>query len=44
MTGVDHVQYNRDLADCYNSIPFIAAGNPVTSCMEKKGYKILVRR
>jgi hypothetical protein len=44
MTGVDQVQYNKDLADCYKSIPFIAAGNPVTSCMEEKGYKILVRR
>jgi len=44
MTGVDHAQYNRDVADCYEKMPAFAFGNPVTTCLERKGYKILVIR
>jgi hypothetical protein len=42
MTGVDQAQYNRDLAKRVNHQPLFAFGNPVTQCMQKKGYKILV--
>ncbi len=42
MTGVDQATYNHDLAECVNDQPAIAIGNPVTSCMKAKGYKILV--
>ena len=41
MQGVDPVQYNRDLADCSQNMPFAALGNPVSTCMESKGYVIL---
>ena len=41
-TGVDEAKYNQDLADCYNQDHGINVGNPVTRCMEAKGYKILV--
>ncbi len=42
MQGVDPVKYNRDLADCVNNQPFLALGNPVSTCMRARGYKILV--
>lgn len=41
-TGVDPAQYNRDLAACYEAAPAVSFGNPVTRCMEAKGYKVLV--
>ena len=44
MAGVDPVAYHRDLAECYQTQPFIAAGNPVTTCMRAKGYRILYGR
>ena len=44
MAGVDSVVYQRDLAECYRTQPFIAAGNPVTACMRAKGYRILYER
>jgi hypothetical protein len=43
-TGVDNGHYSRDLAECFNTIPFFALGNPVAACMEGKGYRILVAR
>jgi hypothetical protein len=44
MTGVDPARHNRDLADCYDrSMAGVSFGNPVTRCMEAKGYRILVR-
>lgn len=42
MEGVDPAQHNRDLAECYRTMPAIAAGNPITTCMKEKGYRILV--
>jgi hypothetical protein len=44
MQGVDPAQYSRDLAGCYQNIPFAALGNPVSTCMESKGYVILEPR
>jgi hypothetical protein len=44
MEGVDQVKYNRDLAWCYNNLSGFEMGNAVTNCMERKGYKILVRQ
>lgn len=44
MAGVDQVTYHRDLVECYRTQPFIAAGNPVTTCMRAKGYRILYGR
>lgn len=41
MTGHDQQTVNRDLAWCYQHQPFIAAGNPITTCMQNKGYRIL---
>jgi hypothetical protein len=42
MTGVDPIKHNRDVAECYRTMPAFAFGNPVTKCMQAKGYKILV--
>jgi hypothetical protein len=42
MKGVNQDTYNKDLAYCYQHMPFIAAGNPVTKCMQAKGYKIVI--
>jgi hypothetical protein len=41
MSGIKQETYNRDLAHCYNSMPFFAVGNAVTNCMQAKGYRIL---
>jgi hypothetical protein len=40
-TGVDEAKYNQDLAWCYNNQPGVALGNPITKCMQDKGYKVL---
>lgn len=42
MEGVDQAQYNRDLAQCYENVGLIEAGNPVSQCMHNKGYTVLV--
>jgi hypothetical protein len=42
MTGVNQQTYNKDLAFCYQHMPLFAVGNPVTKCMQAKGYKIVV--
>ena len=42
MAGVDTVQYNRDLADCYDETPAFAWGNWLATCLEGKGYTVLV--
>ena len=45
MTGVDPGRHSRDLAACdaerYEGK--FEMGNPLSNCMERKGYKILVR-
>lgn len=48
MTGVDPGRHSRDLAACAaerytGQNGFIEAGNPLTNCMARKGYKVLVR-
>jgi predicted metal-binding protein len=45
MNGVDQARYNIDLSDCAKraSAMFISAGNPISRCMEERGYKILFR-
>ncbi|CAO4195773.1 hypothetical protein [Methylorubrum extorquens] len=48
LTGVDMGRYSQDQAACdreryTGQNGFIEAGNPLTNCMERKGYKILVR-
>lgn len=48
MTGVDPGQHSRDLADCdrqryTGQNGFVEFGNPLSNCMERKGYKVLVR-
>lgn len=42
MAGVDQAKYSQDLAACYNEMPAVYFGNPVTACMKQKGYKVLV--
>lgn len=45
LTGVDMGRYSQDQAACdrerYETS--FSVGNPLTNCMERKGYKILVR-
>lgn len=41
MRGHTPIQYNDDLANCRNSIPFFSLGNPITNCMREKGYTVL---
>lgn len=48
LTGVDMGRYSQDMAACdreryTGQNGFIEAGNPLTNCMQRKGYKILVR-
>ena len=42
MEGVDQIQYNRDLADRYDETPAFAFGNWLATCLESKGYTVLV--
>lgn len=43
MTGVDAGQHSRDLADCQlQAAGIVALGNPISKCMEAKGYRVLV--
>lgn len=48
LTGVDMGRYSQDQAACDRERAtgqngFIEAGNPLANCMERKGYKVLVR-
>lgn len=50
MRGVDGNAYHRDINECYadtidprTGTYRFAMGNPVTSCMERRGYRIISR-
>jgi len=41
--GVSDAKYNSDMADCRkDSSGWFSFGSPVASCMEGKGYKVLM--
>lgn len=39
--NVDEATYTADLEGCYRSAPAVTLGNPITKCMEAKGYRII---
>ena len=45
MTGVDVGRHSRDEAACEQERfqTSFSVGNPLTNCMERKGYKVLAR-